>query len=336
MSRKLVISLCMSAALLLPAVPAQAAVTFGSDLTGTPAAGTPCPSTTTAACMLAMTSLPGRMMAAPTDGVIVRWRVKGNSSANPVDMTLRVIRPSGGGSFTAINTSPTATFPMTVLDTTITPATQQPVKAGDVIAVVVQPPSNNFEFQTGITQVGLNIARWQPPLADGSTSPPTLPPQNDTAELLYNAELEPDADCDGLGDETQDPQVVPGGCSPAAPAAAPLAALASLAGGVVKTKGKTISLMLSCPAGGGPCSGNGVSLRSAKPVNAGRAAAAKAKRIAVGSASFSIPAGASQAVGVRLTKRARTVLLQRRKLATKATITGAGRSTTASLTIKLK
>ena len=100
----------------------------------------------------------------------------------------------------------------------------------------------------------------------------------------------------------------------------------------MKTKGKSISLTFGCPAGGGTCAGNSVSLQSAKPVSVGDAAAAKAKRIAVGSASFTIPAGASQPVTVRLTKRARMVLLQRRKL---ATISGAGRSIASSLTIKL-
>jgi hypothetical protein len=330
MSRKLVVSLFTAAMLLVPALPASAAVTLGSDLTGAPFGGTPCTSTTTDPCMLAMTFLPGRMMAAPTDGVIVRWRVKGNSSANPVDLTLRVIRPVGG-SFTAISTSSTATFPMTGADTTIAPTTQQPVKAGDLIALNVQPPSNNFQFQTASTTTGLNMARWQPPLADGSTSPPTST-VSDTAELLYNADLEPDADCDGLGDETQDP-VVAGGCLPAAGLKA---GVATLPGGVVKTKGKSVSLTFGCPAAGGACSGNSVSLQSAKPVNLREATAAKGKRIAVGSASFTIPAGGGQAVTVPLTKRAQKVLRLRRKLATNATITGGGRTTTASLTIKLK
>jgi hypothetical protein len=336
MSRKLVISLFTTAAVLLPALPANAAVTLGSDLTGTPFGSTPCVGSTTDPCMLAMTSLPGRMMAAPTDGVIIRWRVKGNNAGTPVGLTLRVIRPTGAGSFVAISTSAPASFPTTVPDTMIAPATQQPVKAGDLIALVVQPPSNNFEFQVATNTPGLNMARWQPPLAEGDPASPPTSTVPDTAELLYNADVEPDADCDGLGDETQDPQVVPGGCSPAAAAAAPLAGLASLAGGVVKTNGKRISLTFSCPGGGGACSGNSVSLESARPVNAGGAAAAKAKRILVGSASFTIPAGASQAVSVPLSKRARKVLRERRKLPVNATVTGAGHSTTVSLTIKLK
>jgi hypothetical protein len=31
-------------------------------------------------------------------------------------------------------------------------------------------------------------------------------------EVFYNADVEPDADCDGLGDETQDTSIAPDGC----------------------------------------------------------------------------------------------------------------------------
>ncbi len=68
----------------------------------------------------------------------------------------------------------------------------------------------------------------------------------------------------------------------------------------------------------------------------GKASVAKAKRIAVGSASFSVPKGGSQAVTVPLTKRARQALRQRKKLPVNATITGGSTVTTTALRIKLK
>jgi uncharacterized repeat protein (TIGR01451 family) len=42
-----------------------------------------------------------------------------------------------------------------------------------------------------------------PPLVDGAIVPPAPPPR-DNVEELYNADVEPDADGDGFGDETQD------------------------------------------------------------------------------------------------------------------------------------
>ena len=329
MGRKLIISLCLAVALLLPALPSQASVTLGSDLTGTPFGGTPCPNTTTDPCMLAMTSLPGRMVAAPTDEVIVRWRLKGNSSANAVDVALRVIRPAGGGAFTGVGSS-AATFPKTTTDLTISPAAQLPVKAGDLISLAVQPPSNNFVWQTATGQLGLNIVRWQPPLADGSTLAPNLPAQTDTAELLYDADLEPDADCDGKGDETQDP-LVSGGCLPAKAARIPSTS--------VTTKGKTISLSLECPAAGGNCTGNQLSLQSARPVALIAATAKKRRRkqISIGGASFTIPAGGTQTVSVALSGQAKSALRRAGKLAANARITASGASpVTAPLAIKLK
>jgi hypothetical protein len=44
---------------------------------------------------------------------------------------------------------------------------------------------------------------WTPPLADGAVAPP---PTDVCVQLesVYNADVEPDADGDGFGDETQD------------------------------------------------------------------------------------------------------------------------------------
>jgi hypothetical protein len=56
------------------------------------------------------------------------------------------------------------------------------------------------------------LGRWPPaPLADGG-APRGPDQQNSPYELLVQAEVEPDCDADGLGDETQDPDLLAGTC----------------------------------------------------------------------------------------------------------------------------
>jgi hypothetical protein len=332
MSRKLVISVITAAALLLPVLPARAAVTIGSDLSAAPFGGLGCAG---AACTWASTGIPGQQTTSPIDGVVVRWRLRvGETGLGGQQIRLKVVRPTGGGEYTAVDVSDThGPLAASATDTTHLFPTTQLIKAGDGIALDADSANVGNLVVDGSTASTTEL-RWDPALPIGTSRPP-----NNTftsGEILLNADVEPDADCDGLGDETQDPQVVSGGCTPTNSSPPHGGGVAALAGGVVKTKGKSVSLTFSCPAAGGDCSSNSVSLRSAKPVSIGTAETAKNKRIAVGSASFTIPAGTSQAVTVPLTKRAQKVLRQRRKLATTATITGGGHSTTASLTIKLR
>src|SRR3954454_19618656 len=74
---------------------AQGSTTIGSDLAGTPAGS---PSCAPQRCTFWQTSLPGRMTAAPVEGVIVRWRVKaGMTRAGSETLRLRVVHPQAGG-----------------------------------------------------------------------------------------------------------------------------------------------------------------------------------------------------------------------------------------------
>jgi hypothetical protein len=327
MSRKLSISLIAAAALLLPVGSVRAAVTIGSDLSATPVNGDACSGPP--ACTAGNTAITMRQVASPFDGVVVRWRLKASNTClcPGTGVRLRVVHPVAGGAYIGTNSSVTHVITDGPVATHIF-KTGQPIQKGDLIALDIGFPSNNFVTNVGS---GGTLARWQPRLADGEKRAPTT---TLTTEMTLNADIEPDADCDGLGDESQDPLVLPS-CLPPAPS--PVAAgIAELVGGVVKTKGKSISLTFSCPATAGDCSGNSLQLRSTKPVSFGKASVAKAKRIAVGSASFSVPKGGSQAVTVPLTKRARQALRQRKKLPVNATITGGSTVTTAALRIKLK
>jgi hypothetical protein len=78
--------------------------------------------------------------------------------------------------------------------------------------------------QRTVASASFTYQGWQPPLADGISAPPTFGPFNNVREMLYQATIEPDADHDGFGDETQDKcPGMPGpaqGCPVGAPPAA--------------------------------------------------------------------------------------------------------------------
>ncbi len=306
---------------LASAAPATAATTIGSDLAPDPVNSLCSPPDS---CMVTNTTLPGRQLTAPTDGVIVRWRVRvDDTEPGGNQLRLRVIRPISGGAFQAISTSATQTVfdlgpPATSLFTT-----QQAVRAGDGIALDLPSPAGNLTLATS-NQPGVTSVRWVPPLADGLSGAPTDSLSN-SLEHLFNADIEADADCDARGDETQDTSLGPG-------------CLARLDGRRAKAKGKRLALRLSCPLVTRDCDANRLVLKTAKPVRLRTAArsAKKGKRIKLGKASFSIAAGAAAVVPVRLTGRARKLLRQRGKVTARATVTGAGSTTTAKLKIRRK
>lgn len=178
------------AALLAVAPTALAATTIGSDLSGS---GTPvvCGDTPTDECTVAQTVLPGRPVTAPTAGVIVRWRVRDSSGA----LRLRVIRPVAPGVYEGAGTSATVSVPSGVPSTF---DTRLPVNAGDHIGIDLLGGAGLGARLNG----GAQEAVWFPLLQDGQQRAPDG--TNNDVEDLYNADIEPDADRDGFGDETQD------------------------------------------------------------------------------------------------------------------------------------
>jgi hypothetical protein len=186
-------------AALCVALPASAsgAVTIGSNLEATPTTNLVCGQH----CTNVLTALPPTSTApggvvATSDGVVVRWRIKVGSQTAPV--ALRIIRPGiGPDTRTGAGTAPTVT---PTADQTSTFDVRLPIRAGDTIGIdccddpvpqVLAPVS------------GAGFAVWIPALQDGET--PIAPTSPVTGrELLINADIEPDADIDGYGDETQD------------------------------------------------------------------------------------------------------------------------------------
>jgi len=179
--------------------PAQSAITIGSDLSLLPSLGT----CIDFPCTVANTTHPTAQLTSPVDGVIVRWRVRLRLTPDSA-LQLKVIRPAAGGAFLNVNTGPTEPVSQNA-DTILTFATQQPIQAGDFLGVNTVGPGNSVLLsgdQPGVTEV-----RWTPGLEDGQSRAPTQTFSPPDSEVLINADIEPDCDSDGFGDETQDADV---------------------------------------------------------------------------------------------------------------------------------
>jgi hypothetical protein len=193
---------------------ASAAVTIGSDLAASPNGGGVCsamppPGTT---CTRIQTALPGRQVTAPFDGVIVRWRLKQFFDGDYGPMRLKVASQQSGTSFTGVRSSATENPPDVTggVGATHLFGTQLPIAAGEFIGIDLL--DNCCIEVLDLPDSGAASVFWPPPaLGDGETRSGVSVPDT---ELLFNANLEPDADCDQLGDESQDASIDPQGCSP--------------------------------------------------------------------------------------------------------------------------
>jgi len=98
-------------------------------------------------------------VAAPVSGAIVQWRLLGMKGG---PFRLRVLRPLGGSSFSAVGSSPAViafgpgleTFPSAL-----------PVQAGDLIGLDVVPGQQVGTLVSAVS----TVAAWNPPLADGES-----------------------------------------------------------------------------------------------------------------------------------------------------------------------
>jgi hypothetical protein len=128
----------------------------------------------------------------PIDGVVVRWRVRSGSAGNPV--ALRVLRPATDPQWTGAGTS---TVRPTVVGTSPFFPTGLPIAKGDAIGID-DSSGTGAEFVSNLVN-GTGL-RWTPRLADLDTRGPT----EAAGAPLVQAQVEPDTDDDGFGDETQD------------------------------------------------------------------------------------------------------------------------------------
>jgi len=134
---------------------------------------------------------PGSVLAVPSDGTITAWRVRGSASGSG-QVALLVLRPFGGGRFTAVGKS----SPATAFDGVTANSAYLQVLPGDRIAVVTQNDFSGPIYDDGTAEV-LAVGALGATLgnilliAPGSS---TAAPQGSIVdeELLVNATVEID------------------------------------------------------------------------------------------------------------------------------------------------
>jgi hypothetical protein len=213
MIRTTSVVLAASALLALPAA-SNAATTFGSRLNHDPANSGECkdlPTPCTLASYIHPSDPNGDPYAdgAPVDGVITKFRIRAYGLDAPANVTFRLARvnrpdPQNDDSAlaTAAGTGPSATVPVynPGEDTPVTEvAGSLRVKKGDYLAI-----DGTNVAATYNSSGDKYTYRYDPPLVDGQGPRAS---NEATGELLVQAVIEPDADNDGLGDETEDPAI---------------------------------------------------------------------------------------------------------------------------------
>jgi hypothetical protein len=141
---------------------------------------------------------PGNAYTVPSPGVITSWSFQASFGAVPQGLKLKIGRPAGGASYTIVGESapknPVSNQLNTYTDVSI------PVQTGDVIGL--WPGDAVFEAHFyGTPAAGFGGVTHVGDLAVGSTDSFADQP---SSQVDVSAKLEPDADHDGFGDETQD------------------------------------------------------------------------------------------------------------------------------------
>jgi hypothetical protein len=165
------------------ALPAGAAVTIGQTVTPNSACG--------GDTFFQQASL-GQQYSAPSSGVITSWAFQADSAPPPV--RFKVGRPGAGNQYTIVGASDTVNPTPGALSTN---PTRISVQAGDQIGFFTG--SGNCAFEDA--PAGNLITFFSADLEPGATETFF---QQDERLLDVSAKLEPDADHDGFGDETQD------------------------------------------------------------------------------------------------------------------------------------
>jgi hypothetical protein len=141
------------------------------------------------------TNSPGAHYAAPLSGVITSWSYQ--AAASSPQIKFKVARPQGGNTFMIVGESDLKTPATGALNTYPIQISVQP---GDVIG---------FYFATdgpcAQAPVGYDFHNFVGDPPPGTTAEFNGPFAN--GQLDVSAVLEPDCDGDGLGDETQDPEL---------------------------------------------------------------------------------------------------------------------------------
>jgi hypothetical protein len=201
-SRSSLASLVAIGALIATSGSATATTTIGSNLAGSPTYDSQC---YPRACTQGQKILPPTSQApggvlAPEDGVVVRWRIK--VGIETLESALLITRPGSSDIRSAVGGSPLVIPPT---DQISTYETRLPIQVGDALGLACCASSTHGQYVKAITPGAVNLL-WSLPFELGSGRPGYSQPDQ---ELLVNADIEPDCDGDGLGDESQDASTSP-------------------------------------------------------------------------------------------------------------------------------
>jgi hypothetical protein len=319
---------CIALLQCLPAI-ASAATTIGADMThNSPQDPSACTNDSSVpACDFAPFTEGGAAQVAPANGVVVRWRVEDASGP----LALRVIRPGPPGQYLFVSSSVTE-LPFGTGVATF--GTRQPINAGDYIGVELQSPTTTIGLDNIGKAPGASVALWAGPLADGTSATPAG--TVDTARGYVNADIEPDADRDGFGDETQDlcpsNASTQGPCPPPPPPPDTTApALTASAQGATLSKHGAISFFVSSSENATGSAGGTISLPKL------------ARTVRFAARKLTLTAGTRRKVTLRLSKKnaklADRALANHRKLKAKVTLSvkdAAGNASVKALSLRLR
>ena len=191
-----IVAAVWAASVIAAAPQANAATTVGANLFGSPAA-TACFS----ACTVAIATLPeanralGGLTVQDPGGVIVRWRVRTGTDSDALakPVALRVLTGNTGGASGPVEVLPVAAG-------TYTFNARIPVAAGQRPAIdLLDPGMSGVSILAAAT--GASSHFWNPPLQAGVERTPS---NQGTLYPNINVDVEPDADGDVFGDESQD------------------------------------------------------------------------------------------------------------------------------------
>jgi hypothetical protein len=184
----------------LAAKSGHAAVTLGSDPLPPPtnSAFTCMTDQNDRGCLFVNDVIPGRQLVSPIDGVIVRWRASLNSITAAQSIRIRVVRRVDASHFTVISSGNLEPVPAGA-GSYIFPA-QLAIRSGDQVA---GEADSGTGIAWGALVTGAHMFGYNPsPVEGATTNDPVF--DNPDQEVTLNADVEPDCDKDGLGDETQD------------------------------------------------------------------------------------------------------------------------------------
>ena len=325
-SARIHVSILAAMVALFVGAPAAAASTTIGQTSATPG---PCPIPTGPVGVLlqsATAGSPGYSVPAG-GGVITSWSTY-TGSASGLSEKLVVFRPAGGSNYTVVGASAVQGLTASSPDTF---PTRIPVQAGDLLGLSINTPGSYCLIPgAGGDTLAYTLNTTDP--AVGSTFTPGSTVAN--YRLNLSSKVEPDADGDGFGDETQDQCPTNAGTQGACPpppqldTTAPSLDLAAT-GGKLSRRGGISFVVTSNENATGTATGT-ISLPKAS------------KTVRFKTAKVTLSAGKLTKVTLKLSERSLGAVrkaLKRHSLKAKITVTvkdGAGNQSVKKLTLKLK